>query len=97
MARQCELASITRSTVYARCQSDEIDETDLVLCRLLDEEHTRRPFYGSRRKGVFLKREGHDVSRKRVQRLMGLAGLVPGSHTRQPHPEHKVYPYLLEL
>ena len=45
VARQCELASITRSTVYARCRPDETDETDLVLCRLIDEEYTRRPFY----------------------------------------------------
>ena len=38
------------------------------------------------------------VNRKRVQRLMqrlGLAGMVPGPHTSRPHPEHRVYPYLL--
>lgn len=98
VSRQCELAGITRSTVYARCRSDETDETDLMLCRLMDEEYTRRPFYGSRRMVVFLKRQGHDVNRKRVQRLMrlmGLTGMAPGPHTSQPHPAHKVYPYLL--
>ncbi len=98
VSRQCELASITRSTVYARPRPIEADESDLMLCRLMDEEYTRRPFYGSRRMVVFLKREGHDVNRKRVQRLMrlmGLAGMAPGPHTSQPHPQHKVYPYLL--
>jgi len=38
------------------------------------------------------------VNRKRVQRLMrvmGLAGMAPGPHTSRPHPQHKVYPYLL--
>ena len=98
VTRQCELASITRSTVYARRRPIEANETDLMLCRLIDEEYTRRPFYGSRRMVVFLKSEGHDVNRKRVQRLMrlmGLAGMAPGPHTSQPHPEHKVYPYLL--
>lgn len=41
---------------------------------------------------------GHAVNRKRVQRLMqtlGLAGMMPGPHTSKPHPQHKIYPYLL--
>jgi putative transposase len=47
---------------------------------------------------VYLKEQGHTVNRKRVQRLMrvlGLAGMAPGPATSRPHPEHKVYPYLL--
>jgi len=98
VVRQCELASVTRSTVYAHRQPAETDETDLLLCRLIDEEYTRRPFYGGRRMVIFLKRQGHEVNRKRVQRLMrvmGLAGMAPGPHTSRPHPEHKVYPYRL--
>ena len=98
VTRQCELAQVTRSTVYARSEARGIDETELRLCRLIDEEYTRRPYYGSRRMVVFLKGEGHEVNRKRVQRLMrlmGLAGMAPGPHTSQPHPEHKVYPYRL--
>jgi len=38
------------------------------------------------------------VGRKRVQRLMRAIGLVafgPKPQTSQPHPEHRVYPYLL--
>ena len=38
------------------------------------------------------------VNRKRVQRLMrilGLAGMAPGPNTSRPHPQHKIYPYLL--
>lgn len=41
---------------------------------------------------------GYRINRKRVQRLMrtlGLAGMAPGPNTSQPHPRHKVYPYLL--
>jgi putative transposase len=26
---------------------------------------------------------------------MGLVGMAPGPNTSRPHPEHKVYPYLL--
>ena len=47
---------------------------------------------------MFLKVQGHTVNRKRVQRLMrqiGRAGMSPGPNTRRPHPEHKIYPYLL--
>jgi putative transposase len=98
LVRQCELAGVTRSTVYARSYPAATDETELLLSRLIDEEYTRRPFYGSRRMVVFLKQEGHEVNRKRVQRLMrqmGLAGMAPGPSTSRPHPEHRIYPYLL--
>jgi putative transposase len=47
---------------------------------------------------VHLRGLGHFVNRKRVQRLMrllGLAGMAPGPNTSRPHPQHKVYPYLL--
>jgi putative transposase len=75
-----------------------VDELDLLHSRLIDEEYTRHPFYGTRRMVVYLKTVGHRVNRKRVQRLMrlmGLAGMAPGANTSRPHPEHKVYPYLL--
>ena len=71
---------------------------DLLHSRLIDEEYTRHPFYGTRRMVVFLLTVGHTVNRKRVQRLMrlmGLAGMAPGPNSSRPHPEHKVYPYLL--
>lgn len=70
----------------------------MLLCRLIDEEYTSRPFYGSRRMVVFLRGLGHVVNRKHVQRLMrkmGLAGMAPGPATSVKHAEHKVYPYLL--
>lgn len=66
--------------------------------KAIDRIFTRRPFYGSRRIAFELRQLGHKVNRKRVQRLMrimGLQALVPGPHTSKPHPEHKVYPYLL--
>ena len=42
--------------------------------------------------------QGYDVSRKRVRRLMRLLGLqaiYQRPRTSQPHPEHRIYPYLL--
>jgi putative transposase len=98
LLRQCELAGVSRASVYRRTIEREQDEEDLLLCRLIDEEYTRRPFYGSRRMVVCLGRLGHTVNRKRVQRLMrtmGLAGMAPGPNTSNKHAQHKVYPYLL--
>jgi len=98
VVRQCALAGICRSTSYTTRQPVDVDEEALLLCRLIDEEYTRHPFYGSRRMAVYLRSQGYPVNRKRVQRLMrgmGLAGMAPGPNTSRPHPQHKVYPYLL--
>lgn len=64
----------------------------------IDKIHTARPFYGSRKLVVELDRAGYAVNRKRVRRLMrvmGIRSLAPTPNTSQPHPQHKVYPYLL--
>ena len=67
--------------------------------RKLDALHLRYPFKGSRRlRDDLWDRHGLQVNRKRVQRLMRLMGiqaLHPGTKTTRPHPEHKIYPYLL--
>jgi putative transposase len=94
--QQCQLLRLHRSTVYYEPRAEPAG--DLELMRLLDEEYTRHPFRGSRQLTLWLKEQGHDVNRKRVQRLMrlmGIEGLAPGPSTSRPHPEHKIYPYLL--
>ena len=66
--------------------------------RLIDEQYLRTPFYGSRQMTRWLVNQDHAVNRKRVRRLMrimGIQGTVPGPHTSRPHPAHKIYPYLL--
>ena len=84
--------------MYAPPLAAVADALTLLLLAAIDGEYTRHPFYGSRRMVVFLGVMGYIVSRKRVQRLMrilGLAGMAPGPNTSRPHPEHKIYPYLL--
>jgi len=98
LARQCELAGVARSTVYAPPLVREPDALTLLLLAAIDAKYTRHPFFGSRRMLGFLIGLGHFVNRKRIQRLMGilgLAGMAPGPNTSRPHPEHKIYPYLL--
>jgi putative transposase len=84
---------IARSTVYAR-KVVVADEYELILLRLLDEEYTRHPFYGSRKMVVWLGTQGHTVNRKRVQRLMGILGLVamvPGPNTGVVSPKPRTF------
>lgn len=98
LARQCALAGVARSTFYDHQSEPAMKSGDILLSRLIDEEYTRRPFYGSRRMIIFLSGLGYAVNRKRVQRLMremGLSGMSPGPNTSRPHPDHKIYPYLL--
>ena len=66
--------------------------------RLIDEQYLKTPTHGSRSMRNFLRRLGYKINRKRVQRLMrqmGLEAIYPKPKTSRPHPEHKVYPYLL--
>jgi len=97
---QCKLLAVTRSVVYdkRKRQQKEVGAFECTLLQLLDAEYTRHPFYGTRRMTAWLRGYGHAVNRKRVQRLMqklGLAGMAPGPNTSKPHPQHKIYPYLL--
>lgn len=67
--------------------------------RLIDEQYLKTPFYGSRSMARHFRREGLNVNRKRIQRLMRLMGIeaiYPKPHTSRAHPNHKVYPYLLK-
>ena len=66
---------------------------------LIDEQHTKTPFYGSRRLTAFLNVQGHLVNRKRVQRLMRLMrieAIYPKPKTTRRNENHKIYPYLLK-
>ena len=96
VSRQCTLLGIARSSFYYQPRPSAADELD-VLNRL-DRIFTEHPVYGSRRLQVTLLREGISVGRRRIRRLMrklGLCAVGPKRNTSKPHPEHKIYPYLL--
>ena len=66
--------------------------------RLLDEQYTRTPFYGSRRMVIALGERGWTVNRKRVQRLMqqmGIEAIYPKPRLSVPAPGHRIHPYRL--
>ena len=96
IAHQCRLLSIQRSSFYYKAKP--VKAEDLELMRLIDEQYLKTPTWGSRSMRNHLRRLGYKINRKRVQRLMRLMGLeaiYPRPKTSRPHPEHKIYPYLL--
>ena len=94
--RQCELLGVNRSSLFYEPMGES--EQNLRLMRLLDEQYTRAPFYGSRRMTEWLITQGYEVNRKRISRLMevmGIEAVYPKPKLSQPGEGHKIYPYLL--
>jgi putative transposase len=93
---QCRLLSISRSGLYYDPKGES--PLSLQLMRLIDEQFLITPFYGSRQMARHLRRQGYCVGRQRVRRLMRLIGIeaiYQKPRTSMPHPDHKIYPYLL--
>ena len=96
LSRQCRLLSIGRSSLYYT-RKGESPET-LALMRRIDELFLKYPFYGARQMVRHLRREGVRIGRRRagrLMRLMGLQAIYRAPRTSDPHPEHRVYLYLL--
>jgi putative transposase len=94
--RQCELLGLSRSSLYYEPAGETWE--DLRLMRLIDEQYTACPFYGSRRMTVWLTEQGEEVNRKRVRRLMRVMGLeviYPKPRLSTAGKGHRIYPYLL--
>lgn len=95
-ARQCRLLGLPRASYYQRPRPQPPE--DLRLMRAIDETYLAQPVFGSRQMARWLRRQGHPVNRKRVQRLMRLMGLeaiYPKPNLSRANPAHRVYPYLL--
>lgn len=94
--RQCDLLEVSKGALYY--QPASIDPYTLSLMDIIDEQHTSTPFYGSRRLTAYLNAKGHEINRKRVQRLMRLMrieAIYPKPKLSRRLENHKIYPYLL--
>lgn len=94
--KQCELLGVNRSVYYYI--PVPIDEETVTVMNILDEEYTKRPFYGVRRMLDVLEKRGYDIGKDRVRSLlreMGLMAIYPKKYTSISNKEHKKYPYLL--
>lgn len=97
LRRQCELLEISRTAYYYQPCPETAE--NLQLMRQLDELHLENPVYGSRRLTVMLHRQGSEVNRKRVVRLlkvMGIEVIYPRRSLSQPGAGHEIFPYLLK-
>ena len=96
LTRQCEILELSRSSQYY--ERVPVSARDLLLMRRLDELHLKFPFYGSRRLRGALQDEGFEVGRRHVRTLMermGIETLYQKPRLSDPHPGHKIWPYLL--
>lgn len=96
VAAQCRLLDVAHSSYYYK--RTPVKPSELQLMRRVDEIYTAQSFLGSRKIAQELKREGCDVNRKHIQRIMRLLGIAsnqPGPNTSKPHPGHIKFPYLL--
>lgn len=97
ITRQAQLVGISRSSVYYRPRPPSA--RDLGLMKRIDQLHMDYPFAGSRMLRDLLRQEGMQVGRDHVatlMRKMGVYALYRHRKTSKPHPEHRVYPYLLK-
>ena len=95
--RQSELLGVNRNRLQPR-QRGTLSEEDLKVARRIDEIYLRFPEFGARRMKLWLKREGWQLTRRkvaRIMRFMGLEAIYRKPRTSQPNLAHKVYPYLL--
>ena len=96
ISEQCRILGVSRSTYYYEAQGESGE--NLEIMRRIDELFLDNPTWGSRQMRNRLRLEGWKVNRKRIQRLMRLMGievLYPKRKLSRPHPDHRVYPYLL--
>ena len=94
--RQCQLLSLTRSSLYYAKQPENI--FNLEIMPLIDQIYTEMPFYGVRKITKELQDRGYRVNHKRISRLMRLMGLeaiYQKPNLSQPNKENRIYPYLL--
>ncbi len=96
LSQQSRILELSRSSLYYKAVL--ISKRDLELMRVIDEIHLKYPFYGSRRIRNELRDLGHNAGRGHVSTLMkkiGIRTLYQKPRLSTPHPNHKVYPYLL--
>jgi putative transposase len=94
---QAELLGLNRTGLYYEPAPPSSQE--VALKHRIDELYTESPFYGSRRITACLRREGHSVNRKQVQRHMremGIEGIAAKPRLSLSSPGHQVFPYLLK-
>ena len=98
ISRQVKLLGISRNCVYYT--PVPADPFKLRVMNKIDEEYTKRPYYGSRRIAKEISNQWEmPINRKRIQGLMremGIEAIYPKPNLSFNNIPHPVYPYLLK-
>ncbi len=101
MRRQCELLGLPRSKVYykpVQPSPEEKEWREQVMVRL-DYWHTMMPYIGTRKLAKQLQKDGFQVGRKLVRRLMeemGIYTVYPKANLSKRDFKESIVPYLLK-
>jgi putative transposase len=94
--QQCEMADVPRSSYYEHIKTCAVKDKNLK--EKIEVIYSENPVYGSRRIREILVRQGENINRKKVQRLMkemNIAGICPKKKkwkgTKKPHMK---YPFI---
>lgn len=96
--QQCDILGVSRSSIYYTPRSSVFSKGQLDLLRLVDEIYTKYPFFGTRQMSDYISLHQRPCRRHETRwayEQLGLQSVAPGPHTSRPHPEHMLYPYLL--
>jgi putative transposase len=91
------LLQVNRSSWYY--ESAGQPEDNVTMMNEIYDIYHEWPFLGYRRITAELRKRGHNINRKRVQRLMALGdmqAILPKHKTTRRNKEHAVFPYLLK-
>jgi len=105
LVRQCELAEVSRSTVYRQMNKPDTypghgeSPENLDIMKIIDRTHLERPSWGYRKMTDYLNNHyDYAINRKRVRRLMRLMDIIalfPGPNLSKRYHAQYVRPYLL--
>jgi putative transposase len=93
--QQCQMVNIARSSYYDYIQEPTMKEKAMI--ERIETIYNKRPEYGSRRVRDILRRQGTEINRKKVQRIMrvmNIQGVCPKQNLSIHNHEHKKYPYI---
>lgn len=97
--RQAELLTVNRSSLYRSPKvAHRVSQEDLDLMDKIDRIHTAEPCYGYRRILRQLRRDGVEVGKKRLCRLlrvMDICAIYPGPNLSKLYQAQYRHPYLL--
>ena len=75
MRKAAKLLDVNRTSAYYKQQHHVLSDEELMCKRIIDNLHTYNPAWGARQISSILKRQGHDVGRRKASRYMRDMGI----------------------